>query len=81
MAVAGADFVTVGCPSCFTQFDRNQLIAQRADGRQSTVPVLFFAQLVGLALGFSTEEMGLGQHRVIVDVPAISTKACTSAEA
>lgn len=35
------------------------------------MPVLFFLQLVGLALGFDADEMGLGQHRVKVDVPAL----------
>jgi len=71
MSKAGADLVTTGCPSCFTQFDRNQLIARRTDGRDVSMPVLFFLQLVGLALGFDADEMGLGQHRVKVDVPAL----------
>lgn len=71
MSDAGADVLTTGCPSCFTQFDRNQLIAQRTDGRQCSLPVLFFPQLLGLALGFSAEDMGIGQHRVEVEVPSL----------
>jgi heterodisulfide reductase subunit B len=72
MSQAGADLVTTGCPSCFTQFDRNQLVAQRLDGRDLRLPVVFFPQLVGLALGFSADEMGLGQHRVKVEVSAFA---------
>lgn len=75
MSLAGADLLTTGCPSCFQQFDRNQIIAQRADGRGVSLAVLFFTQLLGLALGFSAEEMGLGQHRVKVEVPALMAEA------
>ncbi len=64
MAAAAADVIVVGCPSCFTQFDRNQLVAKRMDERDVTLPVLFFLQLLGLALGFTPEEMCVGQHRV-----------------
>ena len=75
MSEAGADIMTTGCPSCFTQLDRNQLIAQRTDGRDVSLPVLFFPQLVGLALGFGAEDMGLAQHRVKVEVPALMDAA------
>lgn len=78
MSQAGADLVTTGCPSCFTQFDRNQLIARRTDGRDVSLPVLFFLQLVGLALGFGGDEMGLGQHRVKVEVPALADMTVAS---
>lgn len=78
MSKAGADLVTTGCPSCFTQFDRNQLIARRIDGRDVSMPVLFFPQLVGLALGFSADEMGLGHHRVKVEVAALADMTVAS---
>ena len=70
--------MTTGCPSCFTQFDRNQLIARRIDGRDVSMPVLFFPQLVGLALGFSADEMGLGHHRVKVEVAALADMTVAS---
>lgn len=66
-AAVGADVLLVGCPSCFQQFDRNQLVAQRATGREHALPVLFLTQLLGLALGLTGDEVGLGYHKCEFD--------------
>jgi heterodisulfide reductase subunit B len=66
-AAAGADVLLVGCPSCFQQFDRNQVVAQRATGRQRTLPVIFLTQLLGLALGFTASEAGLDDHKLSLE--------------
>jgi len=66
-ASAGADVLLVGCPSCFQQFDRNQLVAQRATGRQSALPVVFLSELLGLALGFTAGEVGLDAHKLSLE--------------
>jgi len=61
---AGADCIAVGCPFCFQQFDMGQLAAARRFGLDFKVPVLNYLQLLGLALGFDTEEMQLRAHKV-----------------
>jgi heterodisulfide reductase subunit B len=61
---AGADCIAVGCPFCFQQFDMGQLMAARKLGLDFKVPVLNYLQLLGLALGFSAEEMQLRAHKV-----------------
>lgn len=61
---AGADCIAVGCPFCYQQFDMGQLVAARKLGLDFKVPVLNYLQLLGLALGFSADEMQLRAHKV-----------------
>lgn len=60
-----ADALVLCCPSCFLQFDNNQFLMQR-EGEKLGVPVIYFTELLGLALGYSAEELGMGSHRVDV---------------
>jgi len=62
----GADAIITGCPSCYSQFDQGQLLLSRA-GEKFEIPVLYYTELLGLALGFSSEELALDRHRVPVD--------------
>ena len=62
---AGADALVVVCPSCTLQFDNTQLQLQRK-GESLGLPVLYYSELLGLALGLSPEELGLSSHRVEV---------------
>jgi Heterodisulfide reductase, subunit B len=61
----GADALVLCCPSCYLQFDNNQFLMIR-EGEKLGTPVLYFTELLGLALGRSPEELGLGHHRVDV---------------
>jgi CoB--CoM heterodisulfide reductase subunit B len=60
---AGADALTVVCPSCTMQYDHMQALLQRA-GEPLGVPVFYYPELLGLALGLRPEELGLDRHRV-----------------
>jgi len=60
---AGADALVVVCPSCFQQFDLNQAALIR-QGEDLGVPVFYYTELLGLALGFLPGEMGFEMHRV-----------------
>lgn len=53
------DAIVVGCPFCFKQLDTGQLIAKRKFGKDFDIPVIFYAQLLGLALGHDEKELGL----------------------
>ena len=64
MRRAGADCVTVICPQCYQQYDTGQMMAARKLGIPFKVPALFYLQLLGLAMGYSLEEMQYGSHRV-----------------
>jgi len=61
----GADALIVCCPSCFQQFDNNQHLMIR-EGERIYTPVVYFTELLGLALGLSPEDLGMGGHRVDV---------------
>jgi len=61
----GADAIVLCCPSCFLQFDNNQFLMARAGERFST-PVVYFTEMLGLALGYGAEELGMNLHRVDV---------------
>ncbi len=53
------DAIVVGCPFCFKQLDMAQVIAKRKLGKTFNIPVIFYAQLLGLALGYGEKELGL----------------------
>jgi heterodisulfide reductase subunit B len=59
----GADALTLCCPSCFLQFDNNQFLMMR-EGEKLGLPILYFTELLGLALGYGAEELGINAHRV-----------------
>lgn len=62
----GADALVLCCPSCFLQFDNNQFLMEK-EGEKLGVPILYFTELLGLAIGRTPEELGLGSHRVSVE--------------
>lgn len=63
-ADADADCLVTPCPLCHLNLDLQQPLAERQLGRTLDMPVLHLPQLVGLALGLSPKELGLGKHVV-----------------
>lgn len=61
----GADALTLVCPSCMMQYDNMQFLLQRA-GEELGLPVLYYPELLGLALGLEPADLGLERHRVAV---------------
>jgi len=61
---AQADCLVVPCPLCHLNLDLQQPAAARVAGRTLGLPVLHLPQLVGLALGLSPKELGMGRHVV-----------------
>ncbi|HMK65286.1 MAG TPA: CoB--CoM heterodisulfide reductase iron-sulfur subunit B family protein, partial [Thermodesulfobacteriota bacterium] len=56
--------VAVACPSCFSQFDRGQMMLERKHHDGFSLPTLFISQLLGLALGLDHKDLGLEDHRI-----------------
>jgi len=54
---SGAAVIVTACPLCQFNLDHVQ-----RDGQSMQLPVLYFTQILGLALGFSAEEMHLDKH-------------------
>jgi succinate dehydrogenase / fumarate reductase, cytochrome b subunit len=61
---AQADCVVTPCPLCHLNLDLQQPVAAAVVGRELNMPVLHLPQLVGLALGLTPKQLGLGRHVV-----------------
>ena len=62
-AVNAQAIITV-CPFCHMMFDTNQSRIERMFNETYGIPVLHYPQLLGLAMGFSPEELALKELRV-----------------
>ncbi|MEM2141753.1 MAG: CoB--CoM heterodisulfide reductase iron-sulfur subunit B family protein [Candidatus Thorarchaeota archaeon] len=60
----GAQFATVVCPACGNQLDLQQLGLKQSYGEEYNLPVLFYPQILGLAMGLDENQVGLGMNRV-----------------
>ncbi len=58
-----ADALALTCPSCFMQYDSRQYLLQKS-GEKLNVPILYYPELLGLAMGFTTQELGMDMHRI-----------------
>jgi heterodisulfide reductase subunit B len=58
---AGAECLVVACPMCQMALDAYQSRIERQMGEQVNLPVLYFTQLMGLALGIDERRLGLGR--------------------
>jgi heterodisulfide reductase subunit B len=64
MKESGAEFATVVCPACGNQLDLQQLGLKQSYGETYDLPVLLYPQILGLAMGMSESDVGLGMNRV-----------------
>ena len=64
MKEAGAIFATVVCPACCNQLDLQQLDMKKTYGEEFNLPILFYPQILGLAMGFDESVVGLEMNRV-----------------
>jgi heterodisulfide reductase subunit B len=61
---AGADCLSVMCPLCHLMLDAYQPQVERRLKTRFDLPVLYFTQLMGLALGLGREELGLERNMI-----------------
>jgi heterodisulfide reductase subunit B len=59
---AGADAIVTACPMCHSNLDSRQGQMRRAGRGDHRLPVYYFTQVIGMALGFSAQAMGLQRH-------------------
>jgi len=60
---AGAEAIIVNCPACFQQFDSNQKKAEKIAENTFGLPVLYITELLAMAMGEKSEDLGLKFHR------------------
>ncbi|MEE9192343.1 MAG: CoB--CoM heterodisulfide reductase iron-sulfur subunit B family protein [Candidatus Aerophobetes bacterium] len=61
---AGADAITLVCPFCSVMYDDNQKKIESTFNVSYNLPVLYYPQVLGLALGIEAKELGLNMNRV-----------------
>lgn len=64
---AGANCIVTACPLCQNNLDARQAHVNRAFGAGFQIPVLYFTQLIGLALGLAPGRLGLDSHFVATE--------------
>jgi succinate dehydrogenase / fumarate reductase cytochrome b subunit len=74
---AGADAMVTPCPLCHLNLDGQQPKAQAQRGEKIGMPILHLPQLVGMAMGLTQKELGLGRH--IVSTKKLLSKASVRA--
>ncbi len=60
----GADVIVCACPLCEMNLESYQPVINKALGTDYEIPVLYFTQLAGLALGAHPRELGLSMQLV-----------------
>jgi len=64
VARLGVDCLGLICPTCFDEYDLGQFKLARKFGTTFALPVVYYFQLLGLAQGYSPQEMGFHRHKV-----------------
>ena len=59
-----ADVIVTLCPMCQLNLDAYQSQVNRHFGTNYQIPILYFTQMIGLALGVSPRELGIGKEIV-----------------
>ena len=60
----GADAIVVACPLCHVNLDARQKQIEEEFKESFNLPIIYFTQLMGLALGLKSEALGLDKHFV-----------------
>ncbi|MCG7848597.1 MAG: CoB--CoM heterodisulfide reductase subunit B [ANME-2 cluster archaeon] len=65
MKAAGVDCIVDACPFCHLQLDVGQTEIKKKFDKAYDIPVLHYSQLLGLAMGYTPEELGINQNLII----------------
>ncbi len=59
---AGAEVIATECPTCHSGLEMHQVRAEKKLGRKTRVRIVYFTQLLGLALGLKPRQVGLQEN-------------------
>ncbi|KPJ60208.1 MAG: hypothetical protein AMJ46_07780 [Latescibacteria bacterium DG_63] len=65
-SVAGADGdgICLHCTFCCVMYDDNQSKINQAIGQEYVIPILYYPQVLGMAMGYDPKDLGLKMNRV-----------------
>ncbi|MGB9792431.1 MAG: CoB--CoM heterodisulfide reductase iron-sulfur subunit B family protein [Thermacetogeniaceae bacterium] len=69
---SGADCIVAACPLCQQNLDMRQISVEKKYGTQYRIPIPFFTQLIGLALGLDPKALGF--KKLFVDPTGVLRK-------
>jgi heterodisulfide reductase subunit B len=58
----GAEVIATECPTCHTGLEMHQVRAEKRYAKTTRVKILYFTQLLGLALGLSPRRLGIHEN-------------------
>jgi heterodisulfide reductase subunit B2 len=58
----GAEVIATECPTCHSGLEMHQVRAEKVLGRKTHVKILYFTQLLGMALGLSASKVGVQEN-------------------
>jgi len=64
ITAAQADAMVLICPFCSIMYEANQRRVEKLYETEYKLPVLYYPQILGLAMGFSLEDVGIKLNRV-----------------
>jgi len=56
---SGADVIATECPTCHSGLEMHQVRAEKRFGKKTNVKMMYFTQLLGLALGIGPRKLGI----------------------
>jgi heterodisulfide reductase subunit B len=59
---SGAEVIATECPTCHSGLEMHQIRAEKKHGEKSKVKIIYFTQLLGLALGLSPKQVGIHEN-------------------
>ncbi len=59
---SGADVIATECPTCHAGLEMHQVRAEKVFGEKTKVKMLYFTQLLGVALGLSPRSVGVHEN-------------------
>lgn len=59
---SGAEVIATECPTCHSGLEMHQVRAEKEFGIKTSVKIVYFTQLLGLALGLSPRKLGIHEN-------------------
>ena len=72
----GCDMIATGCPLCQFNLECYQKEMRKLYGNERDIPIVFFTQIIGMALGINPRKLGL--HRLFISPLTAFRKRATS---
>ena len=60
--LSGAEVIATECPTCHSGLEMHQIRAEKVFGEKVDVKIVYFTQLIGMALGLSSRKVGLHEN-------------------